>query len=124
MNFPLRHISIRLPWHDAGWNGTVCKCPARSTACLKLANIAEKKNEEAEENLKGKSIRAPSRSAMTHELWVPVQQEMGRRGILRAAVESVLAAPGQRVAEHGDVVCYQSKMEINQKLYLVRMMVK
>ncbi len=41
-----------------------------------------------------------------------------------APVESVLAAPEQKVAEHGDVVCYQSKMEINQKLYLVRVMVK
>lgn len=57
MNFPLRHISIRVPWHDAAWNGTVCKCPARNTACLKLANIAEKKNEEAEEKLKTRSIR-------------------------------------------------------------------
>ena len=57
IDFPLRHISIRVPWHDAGWNGTVCKCPARNTACLKLVNIAEKKNEEAEERLKTKSIR-------------------------------------------------------------------
>jgi hypothetical protein len=57
MQFPLRHISIRVPWHDSGWNGSVCKCPARNTACLKLANIAEKKNEEAEEKLKTRSIR-------------------------------------------------------------------
>ena len=48
---------------------------------------------------------------------------MARRAIPLAAVESVLAAPGQKVPEHGDVVCYQSKMEINQKTYLVRVMV-
>jgi hypothetical protein len=60
---------------------------------------------------------------MKHELSRHVQQEMERRGIPLAVVESVLAAPGQKVPEHGDVVCYQSKIEINQKPYLVRVMV-
>ena len=27
MNYPLRHISIRVPWHDTGWNGSVCAAP-------------------------------------------------------------------------------------------------
>lgn len=40
-----------------------------------------------------------------------------------SVVESVLAAPGQKVPEHGGIVCYQSKVAINQKFYLVRVMV-
>jgi hypothetical protein len=60
---------------------------------------------------------------MNYELSTHVQQEMDRRGIPLAVVESVLAAPAQIVPEHGDVVCYQSKAEINQKPYLVRVMV-
>jgi len=62
---------------------------------------------------------------MKPELSKHVRQEMGRRGIPLAVVESVLAAPGQKVPEHGDVVCYQSNVEINQKPYpyLVRVMV-
>jgi hypothetical protein len=48
---------------------------------------------------------------------------MERRRIPLAIVEAVLASPGQRVPEQGDVVCYQSKVEINHKLYLVRAMV-
>ena len=48
---------------------------------------------------------------------------MARRGLPLAVVESVLAAPAQKVPEHGNIVCYQSKMEINQKPYLVRVMV-
>jgi hypothetical protein len=60
---------------------------------------------------------------MNFDLSKHVQDEMARRGIPSAAVESVLAAPAQKVHEHGDVVCYQSKMEINQKWYLVRVMV-
>lgn len=54
--FPLRHVSLRVPWHDGGWNGTVCPFPARNTACLKLKNIAERKNEQAEQEQAGKSI--------------------------------------------------------------------
>ena len=57
---------------------------------------------------------------MKPELSNHVQQEMDRRGIPLAVVQSVLAAPAQKVPEHGDVVCYQSKVEINQKPYLVR----
>jgi hypothetical protein len=44
LNFPLRHISIRVPWHDSGWNGTVCADPAQNTAC-QLKNIFDKKEE-------------------------------------------------------------------------------
>lgn len=35
-----RHITIRVPWHDAGWGGTVCKSPSANTSCLVLARIA------------------------------------------------------------------------------------
>lgn len=24
MKYPIRHISIRVPWHDKAWTGTVC----------------------------------------------------------------------------------------------------
>ena len=38
---PLRHISIRVPWHDDGWNGCICKKPQSNTACQALARIRE-----------------------------------------------------------------------------------
>ena len=60
---------------------------------------------------------------MKPELSKHVQEEMARRGIPLAVIESVLAPPVQKVPEHGNVVCYQSKVEINQKLYLVWVMV-
>lgn len=60
---------------------------------------------------------------MNFELSKHVHEEMARRGIPLAAVEAVLAGPEQKSPEHGDVVCYQSRMEINQKHYLVRVMV-
>jgi hypothetical protein len=56
-HYPLQHISIRVPWHDAAWNGSVCACPGRNTSCLKLKNIFETKDELIEAEVAGQSIR-------------------------------------------------------------------
>lgn len=55
--YPLRHVSIRVPWHDNGWGGTVCNQPRQNTACLKLVNIAESKVEADEEAMRGQSLK-------------------------------------------------------------------
>lgn len=39
--WPLRHVSIRVPWHDDQWQGTVCKQPQLNQSCLRLARISE-----------------------------------------------------------------------------------
>lgn len=57
MTLPLRHISIRVPWHDTGWDGRVCRAPRLNGSCLHLRNIAEKRNDSAEEAVAGKSIQ-------------------------------------------------------------------
>ena len=56
MGHPLKHISIRVPWHDSGWDGSVCSAPKLNGSCLKLKQIAEKRNDDAEESIAGKSI--------------------------------------------------------------------
>lgn len=48
---------------------------------------------------------------------------MERRGIPRDLLEPVLAAPEQKVPELGGVVCYQSKVTMDGKVYLLRAMV-
>ena len=53
---PVRHLSIRVPWHDAGWAGSVCNRPSANTACRVLQRIAESKNDAAEECVKGESL--------------------------------------------------------------------
>ena len=53
---PVQHLSIRVPWHDAGWAGTVCDRPAANTACRVLARIAESKDDAAEESIAGLSF--------------------------------------------------------------------
>ncbi|MAM11481.1 MAG: RNA helicase, partial [Rhizobiaceae bacterium] len=50
---PWQHITIRVPWHDGGWNGRVCNAPSENTACLVLGRIASAKRD-SEDNVAGK----------------------------------------------------------------------
>ncbi|MGZ3396403.1 MAG: ATP-dependent DNA helicase, partial [Isosphaeraceae bacterium] len=54
--YPLRHLSIRVPWHDNGWNGTVCRAPTHNGACLKLDRIATSRNDAHEQAVAGQSL--------------------------------------------------------------------
>ena len=56
MKYPLRHISIRVPWHDTGWDGRVCAAPRLNGSCLKLKRIAEDRDDAAEEAVAGKRL--------------------------------------------------------------------
>ena len=56
LDFPMRHLSIRVPWHDAGWAGVVCDAPDLNGACVKLKSIAGHKRDEDEIPIKGKSL--------------------------------------------------------------------
>ena len=53
---PLRHLSIRVPWHDAGWNGTVCQNPKGNAACLVLKEIRDTRDDDRQQQLAGQSI--------------------------------------------------------------------
>lgn len=56
MAYPLRHISLRVPWHDTSWDGRVCANPRLNSSCLKLRRIAEGRNDVAEEKIKGQLL--------------------------------------------------------------------
>ena len=51
------HLTLRVPWHDAEWDGTICQRPADNPFCLCLPRIREGKNVEAEEEMAGASFR-------------------------------------------------------------------
>ena len=57
---------------------------------------------------------------MNFHLSAHAPAEMQRRGI----PQSVLAAPEQKVPDHDTIVCYQSHVTINNKPYLLRVMVE
>lgn len=52
-----------------------------------------------------------------------VLEELEKRKIPQKLVERVLYASEQKVPEVGDIMCYQSRVEISGKAYLLRVMV-
>jgi hypothetical protein len=51
---PYRHLSVRVPWHDTGWEGSVCADPLANGSCLRLGRIAEGRDDALEARLAGK----------------------------------------------------------------------
>lgn len=49
----IRHVSVRVPWHDRGWDGHVCQDPKGNTACLALNLIAALRDDDAEARFAG-----------------------------------------------------------------------
>ena len=72
MKYPIKHLSIRVPWHDSKWNGTVCKGPKCNHSCQKLSRISGTKDDDAEQKIKGKSIEK-----ISQEQWPPCFEERG-----------------------------------------------
>lgn len=64
MNLPLHHLSIRVPWHDNGWNGTVCADPVNNASCLRLSKIHEGRDDGAEVEIRGSRIDNLNRSQL------------------------------------------------------------
>ena len=97
LSFPVQHLSMRVPWHDSGWNGAVCIDPSHNTACLKLKQISEKKDENAESRVAGHAFTELPANALP-----PCLNErsafMSPHGLVRSA-----SHPYQRTAEtsHG-----------------------
>lgn len=52
-----QHISIRVPWHDNGWNGTVCEHPCDNNSCLRLKNISENRDDQYEKSICGECMQ-------------------------------------------------------------------
>lgn len=48
------HLNVRVPWHDARWDGTVCRAPRRNSFCLDLDNIRDRRDDAVEEELAGR----------------------------------------------------------------------
>mgnify|MGYP000899676755 CR=1 FL=1 len=51
MDIPTHHLSVRVPWHDNGWNGKLCCDPRGNGSCMFLPRINESKNVAEEDAL-------------------------------------------------------------------------
>ena len=53
-HLPPHHVTIRVPWHDGGWRGTVCARPLDNSSCLILPRIGEGRRDEVEARCAGR----------------------------------------------------------------------
>ncbi len=52
----MKHISIRLPWHDRGWDGCVCNNPAKNSYCKGFHSVNAEKIRRDKEDKKEEKI--------------------------------------------------------------------
>jgi len=50
------HVSVRLFWHDSGWNGAICRDPAGNVWCEAHEHVRDNKLTEREEQAAGKDV--------------------------------------------------------------------
>ena len=53
---PFHHVTIRVPWHDGGWSGTVCARPLDNSSCLILPRIGEGRRDDVEARCAGQRL--------------------------------------------------------------------
>jgi ATP-dependent exoDNAse (exonuclease V), alpha subunit - helicase superfamily I member len=68
-----------VPWHDAGWNGAICKDPKGNAACLALDRIRATRNDEQEVDSAEKLL-----TELPPELWPAC---IGERGSFMSAFD-------------------------------------
>lgn len=61
---PPHHLTVRVPWHDNGWKGTVCNNPCGNTSCTVLKGIAVGRDDAWETRNAGKKLNDPALGAL------------------------------------------------------------
>ena len=50
------HLSVRLAWHDNGWDGRICQAPHLNAYCISLEHIRDARDDEKERRSAGKAL--------------------------------------------------------------------
>ncbi len=67
---PVHHLTVRVPWHDSKWNGSICKNPCNNTSCTILKRISSNRDDAIETSIAGESIQG-----LTQDRYPPCIQE-------------------------------------------------
>ncbi|MFD5777709.1 AAA family ATPase [Streptomyces fungicidicus] len=54
----VQHLSVRIPWHDRGWDGRICDDPLGNASCVLLENIGRRRDDELEVRHAGQAFEA------------------------------------------------------------------
>lgn len=58
----MRHLTLRVAWHDRAWDGHVCSSPSENAFCLALDRIHLERDDAYEDGIAGRPFAeiAPS----------------------------------------------------------------
>jgi len=91
----MAHLSIRVPWHDSGWAGTICARPLDNSACLALRRIGQQRDvqvhkficagtlEEALDDLIDLKLELSEAVVGTSEAWITEMSNADLRELLQ-----------------------------------------
>lgn len=51
---PIRHLSVRVAWHDNRWNGAVCSAPSKNSFCVALDRIRAERDDKRQDEVAGR----------------------------------------------------------------------
>ena len=57
----MRHLTLRVAWHDRAWDGTVCDHPRENAFCLALDRIRLERDDATRTELAGRRSPISSR---------------------------------------------------------------
>jgi hypothetical protein len=111
----IHHLNIRVPWHDARWNGTVCCAPGENPFCIDLDRIREGRDDEAEIRLAGRHFadlepaqlppcQADSGGFMSARTWWQVKEHPYAKSRDAAATHGNLLPTRVRIPAHATLV--------------------
>ena len=60
----MHHLTLRVAWHDTGWNGCVCKDPVGNSYCVALDRIRLEKDDRIERGLHEQHFGSLSQSQL------------------------------------------------------------
>src|SRR5262245_44252247 len=52
----MKHLNVRVAWHDNRWDGTVCRTPSANAFCVDLDRIRELRDDAKEDASKGRAF--------------------------------------------------------------------
>ncbi len=61
---PTQHLTIRVPWHDDGWNGNLCKRPSENASCTILPRVSEGRDDKKEVEFAGQCFEGLERDQL------------------------------------------------------------
>jgi len=51
----MRHLTVRVAWHDNRWNGAICRAPSHNSSCVALERIRRDRKDAREDTLAGRA---------------------------------------------------------------------